>query len=586
MPSTTHCAYGHAPSCSSDEQLSVLVAGRPRLAGEEPGSSSSAADNVRRAYLMHGPAGFAAKLRGSFALVVLDHRDASAVLAVDRMGIEQLAYVLNGGTLAYSASAEALARLPWINAGLCEQSVYDYLYFHMVPAPGTIFAQVQKLAPASQAAFRAGRLEVSRYWTPSFADHPSRPSPPHEEAVLPALEKAVRRCVPDARTGAFLSGGLDSSTVAGLLGKVTGNSAPTFSIGFGASDYDELRYARIANSHFGCHAHEYQATAADIVRVFPLIASAYDEPFGNSSAAPTYLCAEVARGHGIDHMLAGDGGDEIFAGNQRYATQRLLQAYWKIPGAIRRNGLDPIARAIPPTTGIVPLRKFAGYVRQASVPLPRRLEAWNFMERTPADEMLHEDFRSAVRPATAIELMEDVWQEAPTRSVLDRLLFYDWHFTLAGSDLRKVGRMCELAGVRVSYPMLDEDVVDLAAAVSPGRKMRGLQLRTFYKRAMRGYLPEPILKKTKHGFGLPFSAWLTEHRPLAELVSAYLAELRPRRIVRDQFLDGLLRRHAQSPSSYLGYPIWSLAMLSAWLIALDARNSQAGAHEARQEPAL
>lgn len=527
---------------------------------------------MRHAYVQHGREQFINELRGTFALAVIDERDQSATFAIDRMGIERMAYALADETLAFSESAEAIANLPWVTRSISEQAVYDYLLLHMVPAPRTIYAAVRKLPPATIALYRDGTLSTRRYWIPEFAtrDHPSQSV--LRERLHEGLDRATRRCAPDARTGAFLSGGLDSSTVAGVLRNIMGSPIDTFSVGFGDNRYDELRYARIANGHFSCRGHEFQATSDDVVRIFPKIAEAYDEPFGNSSAAPTYLCAEVALRHGVHHLLAGDGGDELFAGNERYAKQLVLESYSRAPRWLRRGVMDPLADATSDESRILPLRKFRSFVRQARTPLPRRLESWNFLTRTPSDSMFHPDFLAAADPEATFGLMQQVWEELPSDSPLDRMLYYDWHFTLASNDLRKVGTMCEIAGVRVSYPMLDDDVIDLALQVPAGMRMRGLELRSFYKKAMKGFLPEETLAKGKHGFGLPFSIWLREHRGLADLISAHLADLKRRRIVRNEFIDDLSRRHAADPSSYLAYPIWSLAMLSAWLDAHEGKS--------------
>jgi asparagine synthase (glutamine-hydrolysing) len=220
---------------------------------------------------------------------------------------------------------------------------------------------------------------------------------------------------------------------------------------------------------------------------------------------------------------------------------------------------------ISPESRIVPLRKLRSYVDQASTPLPDRFESWNFMYREGFEQMLNSDFAASVDKYAPMQLMREVWDSAPSDDLLNRMLWYDWRFTLADNDLRKVGTMCELAGIRVSHPMLHHDVVDLSTRVPSGMKIRGTELRSFFKRAMIDFLPAEILSKKKHGFGLPFGLWLKTDPKLAELIYSLLSDLKARRIIDAEFIDNLVAQHRSGHASYFGYAIWDLAMLEAWL---------------------
>jgi len=353
--------------------------------------------------------------------------------------------------------------------------------------------------------------------------------------------------------------------VAGTLSKVASGPTRTFSIGFGYPRYDELPYARVANERFGCEGHEYTITGADIATTFPSVARAFDEPFGNSSALPVYHCARLAREHGVDHLLAGDGGDELFAGNSRYAEQQIFERYQMVPRALRRGLLEPVLAGWPAALGFPLVRKARGYIEKANTPLPVRLESWNIIYRSGPDAFLHPDFRHSVDTDTPLERMREVWNDAPCHSTLNRMLYYDWQYTLSDNDLRKVETMSALAGVRVSYPMLHPRMIGLSMRVPPRLKMPGTQLRYFYKQAMRGLLPNAIIEKKKHGFGLPFGLWLAQYPALRELIFGNLANLRKRRIVRTEFIDRLLRLHDSEDASYYGVFVWVLAMLEQWL---------------------
>lgn len=556
-----------APWTYQEGGISVGLKGSPvwHGGGAELTQEPNPAKAVLQAYRRWGR-DLLQHLHGAFAIALIDRPRGSVLLAIDRMGIERLAYHVAGESIVFSTSAEQAARLASGTARVRPQAVYDYLFEHMVPAPETVFDGVRKLRAATVAVFEGGQLRIEPYWRPHFVDDGADARFEDLKAGLhSSLRAAVRDCAPDGTTGAFLSGGLDSSTVAGLLGEVTGSPAQTFSIGFGVDAFDELRYARIASTHFGTRAHEYHVTPEDIVSVFDEVAAAYDEPFGNSSAVPTLMCARYAVQHGMTHLLAGDGGDELFGGNARYARQSMFEAYYRIPRFLRIGLIEPLASCIPQEVGLAPLRKVRSYVDQARVPLPERLETWNFMFRTDVSQMLEPEFLAAVDTRGPMRLMQEVYDSAPTTSVLNRLLYYDWYFTLADNDLRKVSTMCELAGIRVSFPMLDTRVVELSTRVPPHLKMRGTELRTFYKRATRGFLPEEILRKQKHGFGLPFGVWLKTHDGLRELIGGHLESLKRRGIVRPGFIDDLVRSHRDGHAGFFGYPIWDLAMLDAWL---------------------
>lgn len=555
-----------APNVAQSDGILVAIRGRPiwRTADARIAEAPNDAHAVLEAYRLHGDS-FLERIHGRFAVAVLDSAARRTILAVDRMGIETLAYSLHADGLVFASSAEVVARAPGSTPRIRRESLLSYLFFHMIPAPETVFEGVFKVSPATAVTLEDGSLKIRKYWQPAFVEQRGDDFKALQSALHRALESGVRETRPNGETGAFLSGGLDSSTVAGYLGKVTGRPARTFSIGFGFEDYDELRYARIANARFGCEAREYEVKPDDVVDVFGAIARQYDEPFGNASALPTYCCARLARENGITHLLAGDGGDEIFAGNKRYAEQLVFERYKLIPPVIRRALMEPLLRALPPALAIGPLRRARNYVAQANTPMPDRLENWNFFTRLGFDAVLDERFSRDVQHDAPLKLMRSVYASAPDDTALvNRMLHYDWQLTLADNDLRKVNAMCELADMQVSFPMLHPDVIDVSLAVPAGLKMRGTELRTFYKRAMAGFLPQEIIDKKKHGFGLPFGLWLGHSPRLAELVDANLARLRSRGIIRPEFIDRLRVLHGQENAEYYGVFVWILAMLEQW----------------------
>jgi asparagine synthase (glutamine-hydrolysing) len=324
-----------------------------------------------------------------------------------------------------------------------------------------------------------------------------------------------------------------------------------------------MDYARIASRHFGTEHHEYYVTPDDVVDALPMIASAYDQPFGNASAVATYYCARLAKSDGVTRLLAGDGGDELFGGNTRYAKQYQLSLYEKLPASLRRTLIEPLLSARG--SAAFPLvRKARSYVEQASRPMPARYDAYNLVERLGPQNVFTPEFLSCVDLGAPLTLIGETYGRFCRSSLINQMLGIDLKFTLADNDLPKVTRMCELAGVEVAFPLLDEAVVELSSHLPANLKLRGTALRYFFKEALRDFLPGEILVKQKHGFGLPVGAWLTEHRGLSALAGDCLSSLKARDIIAPTFIDQLLQEHIRAHPAYFGTMAWVLMMLELW----------------------
>lgn len=558
-------------------QTIAAVIGDPRW--EEPYLQTVASEHGFAASLLsayqHYELGFLQRLRGAFALAILDPTRAQAVLAVDRFGQLPLVYQEDGVRLVFGSDAQAVRRHPHAGHQIDPQALFDYVYFHMIPAPACIYAGYAKLPAAHFACWRKGRLEVAPYWLPDFTEQ--KPQATAEE-LLGLIHTAVERRVDGGHIGAFLSGGLDSSTIAGVLARLQQSPPPTFSIGFSADGYDEMEYARATVQHFGNPAHEYYVTPEDIAEAVPHIAAAYDEPFGNSSVIPTYLCAKMAAAEGVDRLLAGDGGDELFAGNVRYAKQLLFEHYERVPSTLRSWLVEPLARHLPDRPLL--LAKARSYIQQAQVPLPERLQSYNFLHRIPLEQIFEPDFLAGIDREAPLRLQREIYDRPESASALKRMLYLDWQQTLADNDLRKVRYACDLAGVDVVFPMLDEDVAAHAAAVPSDKLLTAKELRHYYKQAMQGFLPDVTLRKQKHGFGLPFGPWMREHRRLQELARDSLSTLAQRGYFRPAFLTEVCRLHQEGHAAYYGELVWVLMMLEYWL------RKHADAPEVRKAPLL
>ena len=500
-------------------------------------------------------------VRGHFALAILDDRLNSAFLAVDRMGTRPLYYSESGGRFAFATNLDALGALPGMDGKIRAQAIYDYVHFHVIPGPRTIYETRRRLCPGSFLTWSPAGAKVERYWEMRFVEDEERPFAELKEEFVSLLQKSVAERLNGHRTGAFLSGGTDSSTVAGMLGRVTGKPAPTYSIGFDAQSYDETYYARIAARHFGTDHHEYYVTPDDVVDAIPRIAALHDQPFGNASAIPAYYCAKLAREDGTGTLLGGDGGDELFGGNTRYATQHLYSLYSELPAPLRRAAIEPFVSLLP-SIGLA--GKAQRYIATASMPMPARYDNYNLLERLGPGNVFTPEFLATVDPGGPAKEAAASYADSRATSLINRMLAFDRKYTLADNDLPKVSRSCELAGVDVAYPLLDDALVDFSLRLPPRQKVRGTQLRYFFKKALADFLPEEIIRKSKHGFGLPFGKWFVEHRPLRDMACSSLSDLAKRGIIRPQIVGELTSAHVARHAEYFGTMVWILMMIEQW----------------------
>lgn len=546
-----------------------LGLGTPRFddnALQELSEKRGAAAAWTRAFHDHGEAALQ-RVKGRFSVVMIKDNGKQVWLATDRFGTWPVCYSTAGGSLAFSDRAD---RVPGGKRPISAQAVFDYLFFHMIPAPVTIFEGVSRLPAGHLLQWTRGEVECKPWWHPVFDEAAKPDLAESRQRFLQIIEDDVRReaeiGVDGVQVGAFLSGGTDSSTVSGMLGKVLGQPARTYSIGFDAAGYDEMEFARIAAKRFGTDHHEYYVTPDDLLDGIPRVATHYDQPFGNSSAVPAWICVTRAHGEGITKMLAGDGGDELFGGNTRYAKQRIFGAYEKVPGVLRRGLLQPVF-SLPGMNHIPGLKKGASYIEQARVPMPDRMQMYNMLLRLGLDTVFAPDFLARINADQPFEMQRETWKQAQAKEQINQLLAYDWKYTLADNDLPKVIGTTDLAGVDVAFPLLSDELLDFSLGIPAEWKLKGLTLRWFFKDALRGFLPDEIIAKKKHGFGLPFGVWACKHDGLKALAVDALSTMRERGIVRPEFIDELLNTHLPAHPGYYGEMVWILMILEFWLRA-------------------
>ena len=467
--------------------------------------------------------------------------------------------------LAVASDLRLLVRAGLVAPRVSAQSVYHYLNFSYVPAPFSAIEGVSKLPPGHCLEAVDGQVSLRTYWD---ARYPADLNGSDDQRAAALRDKMVETLghYGSATTegwGSFLSGGTDSSSIASMLshgGKLPIN---TFSIGFDEEGYDELPYSRIASQAFGLKAHERKVGEKDAVAAIPKLVQAYDEPFGNSSAIPTFYCAELAAANGVHLLVGGDGGDEIFGGNERYRKDQIFERYFRAPAAVRGLG-SMAAKAL----GGVDSRfanRVKNFVYRGSLPNPDRFYTDDSFASDHFDELLAPGFRAQLKLDDSLDVQRAIFGQADADSDLHRLMYLDLKMTIADNDVVKVVRAAKMAGVQVAFPYLDRDLIDYTGRLPATDKVRGLEKRFLFKKATEQILPEAIRKKKKQGFGLPVSVWLRRGGAFHDMVHDVVLSDKAigRGYCEPAFVKRLIERHERGAWDHAS-EIYMLLMLELW----------------------
>jgi asparagine synthase (glutamine-hydrolysing) len=515
-------------------------------------------------YERHGVR-FVDGLRGAFSVILWDVVEHRLVAAIDGFGIKRLSWYEDNDVVLVATRTDVLrAVVPSLS--ISPRAIANILNFSSDLGPETIFTGVRRLAPGTVLVASNAQVRTESYWDMRYGVGPNAAEQDLSRELESLLQQSVSsHCAasPGAGLGAFLSGGTDSSTVVGLMTRVLGAPVKAFSIGFEEPGFSELEFADIAARAFASEHHKYLVTASDCLSAIPDIVRAFDEPFGNSSAVPTYFCARLAAENGVTTLVAGDGGDELFGGNERYATDKIFESYFAIPQWLRAGVIEPVLGL--PIPG--PLaRKPRGYVRRAHMRGVERMLSFQFLRTHAFREVFEGDFLRTLGEYSVLDTPSRHYAGAAARDHLDRLLYVDMKITLADNDLPKVTCMSELAGVRDRFPFLDRSVAEFSGRVPARLKVKGFEKRYLFKQAFRNLLPAQIIRKKKHGFGIPVALWMRTDPRMRELAHDTLLSERAfgRGYFRRPFIEDLFRRHDAGAGTYYGDIIWTFLMLELW----------------------
>jgi asparagine synthase (glutamine-hydrolysing) len=507
------------------------------------------------------PAAIARALDGMFAFAVWDERRARLILGRDRLGKKPLYYWTDGSQLVFGSEIKAVLAHPSVPRELDPSAIPAYLTFGYVPTPRTFFSGIRSLAPGHVLTMLVGGPPtIERYWElplgSSTVDHRDLGSSAREVRRL--LRAAVgRRLVSDVPLGAFLSGGIDSSAIVGLMAEQMDEPVRTFTIGFEDQDgYDERPYAEVVAKRFSTD-HTTFVVEPNAIDLIERLVWHYDQPFGDSSAVPTYLLSELTRGH-VTVALSGDGGDELFAGYERFAAAMLLRYYEMVPVSLRRGGRDLVER-IPAHVAGGRVGRTQRFIRCADEGMPTALRSWTSIFAEPdrlallgseADPWGMNDYAS-------------IWRASEGLPELDRILDLNLRTYLLDDLLPKVDRTSMAHGLEVRSPFLDTALLEYALGIPGHHKLRGVALKRVLKEAVRDLLPPLLLKRRKHGFGVPLDRWFRTE--LRSYVASMLGPAaRVRRFINGSELDRMLAEHDRGVRSR-GHQLWSLLTLEIFL---------------------
>ena len=560
-------AGGAQPISGEDGSVTIVFNGeiynfqelRPEL--ERRGhtfKTHSDTETIVHAYEEYGP-DCVKHLRGMFALAIWNDKTRELYIARDRVGKKPLYYTVTPGqTIVFGSEIKSILEHPDVQREISLEAVDAYFTLGYVPDPLTIFRDIHKLPPGHYLTFSNGRVRTQQYWDFNFEPAESRKPEDYTEELRSLLEESVRlRLISDVPLGAFLSGGIDSSTIVALMARQMNQPVKTFSIGFHEDSYNELKYARLTAKKLGTDHHEFFVTP-QICDVIDELVWHFDEPFADPSAIPTYMVSKLARDH-VTVALSGDGGDELFAGYTHYVVQQSRGAFSALPKALRAGVMRPLSYRLPHGAW------GRNYLHNISLdPIDRYLDSLSYFTALTKKRLYTTEFQQALGTTDRVaRSFRDYAGRVKTNEPLDQLLYIDGKTYLPGDILTKVDRMSMATSLEVRVPLLDHKLIDFVTKVPASLKLAGTETKHLLRRVARDLIPAEILDRPKQGFGIPLEQWINEQ--LRDQIRETLREPRTRQrgYVNSAYVDLILDEHHKGRRDH-SFPLWGLLILELW----------------------
>ena len=565
-------AGGHQPLGNEDGSVQIVFNGeiynyrelRRRLEGSgHRFSTESDTETIVHLYEEMGLDCFS-KLNGMFSIALWDSTRQQLVLARDRMGKKPLYYSVEDGRLAFASELKALCEIPNLSRTIDAGAIDMYFTYQYIPHPWSIYQSVKKLPPGHVGVYRGGQLETQSFWSVDWNFEQAKSKSQAIEEVRELLTDAVSlRLRSDVPLGAFLSGGVDSSLIVAIAQKKLKAPIRTFAIGFSDSDFDETSYAQSVASFVGSEHRRFEVTP-DALSVLDKLAYHYDEPFSDSSAVPTWYLCEQTRTQ-VTVALSGDGGDELFAGYERYKAlqisehvKRFLPLHQILQSSLIQQWKESDNR-----------RSFARRVKRfgeaLGEPPERRYMRWlQIFNEATRSEMYQDSFVEQLPNRDPFTFLEAAWMKTPGRDLISRASIADMQTYLPCDLMTKVDIASMGNSLEARQPFLDYRLVEFAASLPSKLKYRWRRGKRLLRDAFYDLIPPSIWDRPKMGFGIPLASWF--RGPLREKTNEMLlsADTRCHQYVRPQSINRLIQAH-QSTKSNEGYRLWNLLMLEIWL---------------------
>jgi asparagine synthase (glutamine-hydrolysing) len=555
---------GHQPLGSTDGALQIVYNGEiynfealraELIACGHRFHTSSDTEVVVRAYEQWGT-DCLARLRGMFAFAIWDARRERLFLARDRFGKKPLFLYSHHGTLLFASEIKALLQFPGVVPRVNHAALWDYFRYRYVPAPATLFADVRKLMPGSWMLCDAAGTSESRFYLPpdgACLGEPLQCADP-VGSFLELLEESVRiRMMSDVPFGAFLSGGIDSSAIVGLMARHSSHAVKTFSVGFDESAYSELRHARTIAELFGTEHHELVVSQAHLLEHLPALTRFRDAPVAEPSDIPIYLLSREAR-RTVKMVLTGEGSDEVLGGYPKHVYEHYAAPYQRLPRWLRRDLIEPAIQALP-------YRFRRAKTAIANLGIESRLERMPRWFGALSDEGCARLLTFAAPPADAAQAVP--FAVAPGDSPLRAILFFDQTSWLPDNLLERGDRMTMAASIEARMPFLDHELAAFVSALPDAWRVRGFTTKRILRLAMRRLLPARILQRPKVGFRVPVNEWF--RTSMRDYLLAHLTDKdsRTRDYYRPQELRRVLEEHFAGRHNHEKL-LWCLLNLEIW----------------------